>query len=76
MNVKIFLSLTTLFLVAAAVSACPPADACTEGEQRCVSGDDAVVETCENGAWVESDCPTDQNCMTMDSGIEHCMGSM
>jgi len=77
MNKSSWFSALSLVLLAAGltVAACP-SSVCEDGEQRCVDGNDAVVETCENGAWVESDCDTGQNCMTMGNGTEHCMGGM
>ncbi|MCO4771492.1 MAG: hypothetical protein KDA24_15780 [Deltaproteobacteria bacterium] len=76
MNLKIWISMAVLSLGAIAISACPAADECEEGEQRCISGDDSQVETCTSGVWTASDCDTGEACMTMDSGVEHCMGSM
>ncbi len=77
MTTSSWFSLASLIVLVGAITiAACPTSVCEDGEQRCVDGDDAVVETCEDGAWVQSNCDTGQNCMTMDSGVEHCMGSM
>lgn len=75
MNPNIWLAMITLTLGAIVVtgSACP-ADECEDGEQRCAS---EQVESCVGGVWgAAEDCPEAQGCMTMDSGVEHCMAAM
>jgi hypothetical protein len=75
MNSKIWIAMLTLSLGAFIVTgAACPASECEDGEQRC-NGE--MVETCASGSWGAAEyCPAGEGCMTMDSGIEHCMGSM
>ena len=60
-----------LFALALGLMACGD-ESCTAGEQKC---DGMKILTCEeSGTWSEAEeCPTGQRCMTMDSGVEHCM---
>ena len=68
-----WMMMTLIAGAALAVTACPAAQ-CEDGEQQC-SGDQ--VQTCADGQWGEAtDCDAGQACMTMDSGVEHCMESM
>jgi len=75
MNPRIWIAMVMLTLGAFVVtgSACP-ADECEDGEERC-NGEQ--IESCTGGSWGEAeDCDAGMACMTMDSGVEHCMGSM
>lgn len=45
---------------------------CTEGDARCTDG--KLQKCTANGTWGEAEaCPEEQHCMTMDSGLTHCM---
>ncbi len=63
-----------LFAIAALVVTACAAPACEDGEQQC---SDMQVQTCVDGQWGEAeDCDAGESCMTMDSGVEHCMTTM
>jgi len=66
------LSCAAIFTFAAwSMTACTPA-VCETDEAECVGSDQ--IQHCVDGDWGEvEDCPTDQTCMTMDSGLTHCM---
>lgn len=73
MSIKTWIAFAALSLGAVGITACATS-VCEDGEQAC-SGDQ--VQTCVDGQWGEAeDCDAGEACMTMDSGVEHCMGSM
>jgi len=73
MNLRMILTLAASGLAALALFACPASE-CTDGEERC---DGMMIQTCENGTWGEAEeCEGTMSCMTMDSGVEHCMEGM
>ncbi len=53
---------------------CPAAE-CEDDEHQC-SGDQ--IQTCVDGQWgAAEDCAeTGETCMTMDTGLQHCMATM
>lgn len=50
-----------------------PTTECTAGEAVCT--DEGALQTCkDDGTWGDPDpCPAEQMCMTMNSGLTHCM---
>lgn len=74
MSIKTWIAFAALSLGAAGITACATS-VCEDGEQQC-SGEQ--IQTCVDGQWGDAeDCATaGEACMTMDSGLEHCMGSM
>ncbi len=67
-------------LILTALAACLfvtgcPADACSEGDERC---EGEQVQVCDaDGAWSDAaDCDEGMTCMAMDDGTEHCMAGM
>ncbi len=67
--------LSALSLFALALSGCP-STVCDEGDTQC---DGEQIQTCTaDGEWGEAeDCSEmGESCMTMDDGMQHCMGNM
>jgi hypothetical protein len=71
---RLITTLTAALCLSFLVAACPASE-CETDEHQCEGMDE--IRTCEDGAWSEPEaCPTGEECMTMDSGLTHCMATM